>query len=358
MGTHWRVSYFKGGTGWKWYGPEGCDAAGAPVFDGNSDYKTVKFLRLPDPFVASRVRIHPVKWHQHASLRCEVHVAADAGRAEVSTSAPCAGSRLEDTVTNAANAIVEVKRGIEQRKQARQKEEEEKQAQVSALKDKAEQERDILEQRLKDALANVEELSLRDAQNETRAANAETELLKMQVERDRIEAQNEQLSNELNTITEHKDTAIEEATTLREECGELQTSVEDLTQQLQVMTEERDLARQKEEEMENFQDEMNNVRDANEKYHQRNQELFDEAFELRKECQSLKVKLAEKERDLKTTEDRYLKLLKDNMSGNVGPASGEKRPPSNASTQPSESTPILASDGAKGKGYEDDFDDE
>merc|ERR1712048_1405 len=115
--------------------------------------------------------------------------------------------------------------------------------------------------------------------------------------------------------------------------AQLQTSVDEFTQQLEVMTEERDLARQKEEElfeqlemkeedlmdtnngyvyltqrlqdkedeMENFQDEMNNVRDANEKYHQRNQELFDEAFELRKECQSLKVKFADRERDLKTT---------------------------------------------------------
>merc|ERR1712187_927984 len=186
------------------------------------------------------------------------------------------------------------------------------------------------------------------------------------------------------TVTDHKESAHEQVSSLRDECGELQSSVEDLTQQLQVMTEERDLARQKEEElfeqlemkeedlmdtnngyvyltqrlqdkedeMENFQDEMNNVRDANEKYHQRNQELFDEAFELRKECQSLKVKLAEKERDLKTTEDRYLKLLKDNMSGNVGPASGEKRPPSNASTQPSEKGRTMD------KGYADDFDDD
>merc|ERR1712048_1277714 len=262
--------------------------------------------------------------------------------------------------------------------------------QVSALKDKAEQERDLLDQRLNDALTKVKDLTEKNAQNEQRAGNAETELLKMQVERDRLEAQVEQLGEQLTTATEQKDTVNGEVAALREERVQLQTSVDEFTQQLEVMTEERDLARQKEEElfeqlemkeedlmdtnngyvyltqrlqdkedeMENFQDEMNNVRDANEKYHQRNQELFDEAFELRKECQSLKLKLAEKERDLKTTEDRYLKLLKDNMSGNVGPASGEKRPPSNASTQPSESTPILASDGAKGKGYEDDFDDE
>merc|ERR1712157_513324 len=128
---------------------------------------------------------------------------------------------------------------------------------------------------------------------------------------------------------------------------------EDLTNQLQVINEERDLARQKEEElfeqlemkeeelmdtnngyvyltqrlqdkedeMENFQDEMNNLREANEKFHERNQELFDEAFEVRKECQSLKVRLADKERDRKATEDRYLKLLKDNMAGTVGSAS-------------------------------------
>merc|ERR1712048_944574 len=161
---------------------------------------------------------------------------------------------------------------------------------------------------------------------------------------------------------DHKDAANSQVATLREECGDLQSSVEDLTQQLQVMTEERDLARQKEEElfeqlemkeedlmdtnngyvyltqrlqdkedeMENLQDDMNSLRDANEKFHQRNQELFDEAFELRKECQSLKLKSADRERDLKTTEERYLKLLKDNMSGNVGNTGV-----SNGSTQPS-----------------------
>merc|ERR1712048_976511 len=102
--------------------------------------------------------------------------------------------------------------------------------------------------------------------------------------------------------------------------------------------------------MENFQDEMNKLRDANEKYHQRNQELFDEAFEIRKECQSLKIKLLEKERDLKTTEDRYLKLLKDNMSTNAGGASRENRPSSSASTQPSEKGRTTME-----KGYEDDF---
>merc|ERR1712003_518852 len=160
------------------------------------------------------------------------------------------------------------------------------------------------------------------------------------------------------------------------------------------MTEERDLARQKEEElfeqlemkeedlmdtnngyvyltqrlqdkedeMENLQDDMSKLKEANEKFHERNQELFDEAFEIRKECQSLKVRLADKERDLKATEDRYLKLLKDNMAGTAGsastrPASGELRPISNASTQPSESASKgLARSGTEEKGYEDDFD--
>merc|ERR1712048_570143 len=77
----------------------------------------------------------------------------------------------------------------------------------------------------------------------------------------------------------------------------------------------------KEDEMENLQNDMHKLKDANEKFHQRNQELFDEAFEIRKECQSLKVKLADKERDLKTYEDRYLKLMKDTMAGTAGSAS-------------------------------------
>merc|ERR1712048_1154136 len=177
--------------------------------------------------------------------------------------------------------------------------------------------------------------------------------------------------------------------------AQLQTSVDEFTQQLEVMTEERDLARQKEEElfeqlemkeedlmdtnngyvyltqrlqdkedeMENLQDDMNKLKDANEKFHQRNQELFEEAFEVRKECQSLKVQLADKERDRKATEDRYLKLLKDNMSGTAGSAStvrpasdADLRPISTASTQPSDSASKAGAH--RGESYEDDFDDD
>merc|ERR1712048_1336000 len=245
--------------------------------------------------------------------------------------------------------------------------------QVSALKDKAEQERDLLDQRLNDALTKVKDLTEKNAQNEQRAGNAETELLKMQVERDRLEAQVEQLGEQLSTVTEQKEATSAEVATLREERVQLQTSVDEFTQQLEVMTEERDLARQKEEElfeqlemkdedlmdtnngyvyltqrlqdkedeMEALQDDMSQLKDANDKFHQRNQELFDEAFELRKECQSLKVRFADRERDLKATEERYLKLLKDNMSANVGNSTGV----SNASTQPSEANRV---------GYEDD----
>merc|ERR1712187_859933 len=104
------------------------------------------------------------------------------------------------------------------------------------------------------------------------------------------------------------------------------------------------------------QDKMKEVEDANEKLHQRNQELFEEAIELRKEVQSLKVRLTDKERDLKAYEDRYLKLMKDTMSAGSAPTkpvSGEVRPNSNTSTQPPES----ASAPAATKGYEDDFDE-
>merc|ERR1712217_637136 len=71
---------------------------------------------------------------------------------------------------------------------------------------------------------------------------------------------------------------------------------------------------EKEDEMENLQDDMNQLREANEKFHERNQELFDEAFEIRKECQAMKVRCADKERDLKTTEERYMKLLRENLA--------------------------------------------
>merc|ERR1712217_556681 len=70
----------------------------------------------------------------------------------------------------------------------------------------------------------------------------------------------------------------------------------------------------KEDEMENLQDDMSNLRDANEKFHERNQELFDEAFEIRKECQTMKVRCTDKERDLKTTEERYMKLPKESVA--------------------------------------------
>merc|ERR1711953_693008 len=97
----------------------------------------------------------------------------------------------------------------------------------------------------------------------------------------------------------------------------------------------------KEDEMDLLQDDMGKLREANEKFHERNQELFDEAFEVRKECQALKVRCADKERDLKTTEERYMKLLKENLANGGGastmPASEEVRPLSNTSTQPSES---------------------
>merc|ERR1712187_861758 len=109
----------------------------------------------------------------------------------------------------------------------------------------------------------------------------------------------------------------------------------------------------KEDEMENLQDDMSKLKEANEKFHERNQELFDEAFEIRKECQAMKVRLADKERDLKTTEERYMKLLRENL------ANGGTMPGSETSTQPSE-TPGAASTVAKQKTeeYEDDFDDE
>jgi hypothetical protein len=178
----WKLSYRRGSGGWKWYGAaEDGDAGSASVFDGNSDTSTVKLVKLPEPIVASKLRLYAVEWHQHAGLRCEVHVAP----MEVcSVPSVGSGSSLEDCLTLVCNGIVEVRKSIEDRKQAKQRADDEKAAEVSALKDKAEQERDVLEKRLQEALDQVEELTQKNTASEQRASTIENELLQTQVDRD------------------------------------------------------------------------------------------------------------------------------------------------------------------------------
>mmetsp|Transcript_118387 Transcript_118387/g.334593 ORF Transcript_118387/g.334593 Transcript_118387/m.334593 type:complete len:1269 (+) Transcript_118387:131-3937(+) len=384
----WKLSYTKGAGGWRWYGsPDGMDPRAASVFEGNSDTSTVKFIKFPEPVAATKLRVHPVEWQNHVALRCEVHVATDTGGAPTNSS-------LDDCLGLACEGIVEVKRGIEERKQAKQREEEERAAETTALKEQAEQQRDILEQRLKDALASVDELRQANATNEAKAAEIETELLKMQVERDRLSSQVEQLSADVATSTEQKVVAEKQVADLKEECGELQSGVDDLTTQLQVMTEERDLARQKEEElfdmlamkeedlmdtnngycylterlqekeeeMDRMQENMTELDTTNTKLEERSRELSDEVIRISGENKALKMRVAEEERSAKAAQDRYMKLLKDNMANTATttsrPTSGHDSRLLTASTSPSENGRGPSRGGGGNTYFADDFEED
>jgi len=192
---------------------------------GNVDALTVKVVRLPEPVVASKLRIYPVDWHQHFALRCEVHV----GAAGATSGAP-----LEETLKLARKGITEVRRGMEDRQKAKQQQDDAKAAEVSALKDKAEQERDVLEKRLQDALAKVEDLETLRTTMEERAAKAETALLEMQVDRDRLVTQVSQLEGDVSESSKEKAAFEEESTNLQDECKTLKRAVDDLQEQLNV----------------------------------------------------------------------------------------------------------------------------
>jgi len=388
-----KLSYWKSNA-WKWLGDaQGAGASAATVFEGNSDTSSVKIVKLPEPLATTKLRLHPCEWEHHAGLRCEVHIASALGGDAASGSASsrgASGSSLEDCLDLACRGIHEVRVGIEERKQAKQKEDEDAQAKVMSLKDKAEQERDQLEKSLKDALEQVEQLSAANTTNETRASKAETELLQLTVEKERLGAHVEQLSGDLAVTTEKGGDMDEQLTSLREEAGDLKTNVEDLEGQLQTITEERDLARQKEEELfelltmkeedlmdtnngyvylterlqekeeeqERLQEDFDKLHDAHEKLDDRQKELSDEVIQVRGECQQLRIKLGEEERMHKASQDRYMKLLKDgigggaSMSGTVSPArtTASTRPESDAQKSESASPPKKKPDG-----YEDDF---
>merc|ERR1712060_316387 len=72
----WKLRYFTEQEGWSWYKASNVANDENPqIFEGNEDASGIKFVSLPKPIKASRLRLHPVEWHQHAALRCEIHVA-------------------------------------------------------------------------------------------------------------------------------------------------------------------------------------------------------------------------------------------------------------------------------------------
>mmetsp|Transcript_44520 Transcript_44520/g.123248 ORF Transcript_44520/g.123248 Transcript_44520/m.123248 type:complete len:1252 (-) Transcript_44520:30-3785(-) len=258
--TRWKLAYFSKDIGWAWYGaPGGVNEEEAQVFDGSTDASTVTSVMFPETFGASKLRVHPVEWHRHAGLRCEVYVSPGGTASEMCS--PTMGRTVGTTVLLTQNdnldgcldlvrrGVEEVAKRIEERQRERQCEEASRAEALDASKFKAEHERDALEQQLKEALATVAELEKKRLADETRVASAETALLQARVDCDRLGSEAEQLSSDLASKSQAAAAEVARSTELQEKGAGLRTSLEELTENLQVMAEERDLARAKEEEL-------------------------------------------------------------------------------------------------------------
>jgi hypothetical protein len=354
----WKLSYFAEAFGWRWCGEMGDeDEQSSPAFEGNMDALAVNKVDLLDSFVASKVRIYPVSWHKHPSLRCEIHVVskdATVGAARrLTSSSGRKGSELEHAVTLVVSGLVEVQKCIEAKRQAKLNEEEAKLSEVSALKSKAEQERDVLEQRLKDALARAEAMKAENEKNLQRALESENSVLQLQVERDQLVTQKEQLEKKEEASAEEKASLEEQVTNLQDEFKAVQNKSDELEGQLQVVTEERDAARNKEEEvfdllnakeeelvdtnngyvyltemLQEKEEELENVQKQNDSYKdtleiqsKRVEELQNENLSLIGQLEVIKTKLAEEERMHDAAKERYMGLLKQGMGATSGSSS-------------------------------------
>jgi len=368
--TSWKLQCFREAAGWCWYGaPDGGGSEAASVLEANTDDSTVKFVSLLEPPLASKVRIHAVEFHRYPALRCEVHVASSKGGTSASAGASQsgpgrpgvkAGGSLEAFLQLTCKCLVEVKKGIEEKQEAKLKDEEAaRNAEVTDLKDKAEQERLVLEQRLKDALAKVEELEGLNASNTERAQTAENALLQTQVERDQLVDSVAELEQNLSGTSEAKTATEGERGALQEECTELKGHLQEKVDELQVMSEERDASRaneeelfelntmkdeelmdtnngyvylterlqDKEDEMAELENQVRQLESSSEQVGDRCGELQDEMLALRLEHQKVQGKLVEEERMHKAAQDRYMDLVK-NSIGAVG--SGTTAAPSSS----------------------------
>jgi hypothetical protein len=364
---------------WSW-----CNKGAA--FEGNSDESSVKYIVLPEAATASQLRIHPVEWNRHAAFRCEIHVASK-GAVLASSSSSSSGiggaGSLEDCVGLVNSGVVEVQKGIQEKQAAKAAEEESKQAAVLSQKDKAEQERDILDTRLQDALKRVEEIEKQHGDASERAATAETSLLELTVERDKLKDQNAELDKELDNKTQGKSAAEENMQQLKDQAKELKENVQELTSQVEILTEERDLARAKEDELfeqlqvkeedlmdtnngyvwltqklqeceEELQEERDQARrreEGHEMLDKRCKELQDELMDLRVEHQKVKGALAEETARLKAERERHTKTMKEFTSLGVKPDSSS----TTASTPPGSRA---RTDVAEDNHYDDDFDEQ
>jgi len=239
--TRWKMEYYTKQAGWRWHRKQqGDDAEDSAALDGNVDACSVKFAVLPEPVVASKLRIYPLEWHLHAGLRCEVHVTSNGsetkGEDRAAGTSPWTASRgLKGSVDLACRGVLEIKSGIERMQFAKQR-------RKSALKEQADQERDEMEQRLKDALTRVQELEVENC-------TMQTGLLQMQAENERLHATLEQLEAELASGLEARSRLEDDCAQLRCDYEELESEADNLAQQVQVLKEERDTAQSNEEEL-------------------------------------------------------------------------------------------------------------
>mmetsp|Transcript_6651 Transcript_6651/g.10707 ORF Transcript_6651/g.10707 Transcript_6651/m.10707 type:complete len:1252 (-) Transcript_6651:88-3843(-) len=375
--SSFKVEAFQEGSGWSW-----CSKGAS--FEGNSDESSVKYVVLPEAVVASQLRIHPVKWNRHAGLRCEIHVASK-GAVLASSSSSSSGvggsGSLEECVGLVNTGVLEVQKGIQDKQSAKAAEEESKAAAVLSQKDKAEQERDLLETRLQDALKRVEEIEKQYNAASERAASAETSLLELTVERDRLKDENAQLESELENKTQGKSAAEETMQQLKDEAKELNENVQELRCQVEILTEERDLARTKEDELfeqlqskeedlmdtnngyvwlterlaqaeEELQDERDQAKqreEGNQMLDDRCKELQDELMNLRVEHQKMKKALQEEEIKHKAERDRHSKTIKEFSSAGLKDTSTTSTSTREGSKPPQ--------DVAEDTHYDDDFDE-
>lgn len=228
--TAWRLEYFTETQGWCRYG-QACIGSASNgqedvILEGNVDAHSVKYVSLPRSVTASRLRIHPVRWHRRAGLRCEVHVSSSGGPIGDRS---LSSEKLKAAVELASMAACVLQGSLEEREHTQSKRE-------SALKEQAAQERGDLERKLQEALD-------RAAASEDRAVAAEAALLHARADNERLSAAVKRLESESSAGSEMRSAAETHAAEREKDCSELQAQVIDLTEQLLVMTDELDVLR-------------------------------------------------------------------------------------------------------------------
>ncbi|MBF0475524.1 MAG: discoidin domain-containing protein [Deltaproteobacteria bacterium] len=72
--TSYALSYSSDGKQWTFYKTK--SDKDRTLFQGNQDTNTLVFHRFPKPIKARFVRIHPVTWHEHITMRLELYGSA------------------------------------------------------------------------------------------------------------------------------------------------------------------------------------------------------------------------------------------------------------------------------------------